>query len=59
MLELKEVLKFSLHHYESRKIKHVTKLKIDTYVTYMNDVGYHTFLDHVTADPLYKCSYHQ
>jgi hypothetical protein len=28
-------------------------------VTYMNDVGYHTFLDEVIADTLYMCSYNQ
>jgi hypothetical protein len=38
--------------------KHVTKLKIDKDITYMNDVGYHTFLNEVTVDPLYKCSYY-
>jgi hypothetical protein len=41
-----------MHHCKNRTIKHVTKLKIDGDVTYMNDDGYHTFVDEVTVDPL-------
>jgi hypothetical protein len=41
-----------MHHCKNRTIKHVTKLKIDAEVTNMNDVGYHTFVDEVTTDPL-------
>jgi hypothetical protein len=41
-----------MHHCKNRTIKHVTKLKIDGEVTYMNDVEYHTFINEVTADPL-------
>jgi hypothetical protein len=26
---------------------------------YMNDIRYHTFLDEVTTDTLYRCSYNQ
>jgi hypothetical protein len=48
-----------MHHYESRTIKYVSKLKIDKKVTYMNGVVYHTFLNQVTVDPLYKCSYYR
>jgi hypothetical protein len=51
--------KISLHHCKNRTIKHVTKLKINGEVTYMNDVGYYTFVDEVTVDPLSKCSYNQ
>jgi hypothetical protein len=47
----------SMHHCKNRTIKHVTKLKIDGDVTYMNDVGYLTFVDEVIADPLSKSSY--
>jgi hypothetical protein len=47
-----------MHNYESRTIKHFTKFKIDRDVTYMNDVRYHTLLDQVTSDLLYKCSYY-
>jgi hypothetical protein len=25
----------------------------------MNDVGYHTFLDEVTTNPIYRCSYYR
>jgi hypothetical protein len=25
----------------------------------MNDVGYYTFLDEVTTDPIYRCSYYR
>jgi hypothetical protein len=32
------------------------KLKINGEVAYMNDVGYHTFLNEVTIDPVYKVS---
>jgi hypothetical protein len=41
-----------MHHCKNRIIKQVTKLKIDGEVTYINDGGYHTFIDEVTADPL-------
>jgi hypothetical protein len=37
---------------ENWRTKHVNKLKNDRDVAYMNDVGYHTFLDQVTAGPL-------
>jgi hypothetical protein len=41
-----------MHHCKNRTIKHVTKLKIDGEVTYINDVRYHTFIDEVMVDPL-------
>jgi hypothetical protein len=34
-------------------------LKIEGQVTYMNDVIYHTFLDEVITDTLYRCSYNR
>jgi hypothetical protein len=34
-------------------------LKIKGHVTFINDVGYHTFLDEVTVDILYRCSYNR
>jgi hypothetical protein len=46
-----------MHHCKNRIIRHVIKLKIDGEVTYMNDVGYLTFIDEVTTDPLSNCSY--
>jgi hypothetical protein len=41
-----------MHHCKNRTIKHVTKLKIDGDGTYMNDDGYHTFVDEIIVDPL-------
>jgi hypothetical protein len=35
---------------KAEQSKHVTKLKIDREVTYMNNVRYHSFLYQVTAD---------
>jgi hypothetical protein len=52
MVQLQELLKIYMHHCKNRTIKHVTKLKIYGDVIYMNDVGYHTFDDEVTVDPL-------
>jgi hypothetical protein len=46
-----------VHHYQNRIIKHVIQLKIEGQVAYMNDVGYYTFLNEVTVDTLYRCSY--
>jgi hypothetical protein len=46
-----------MHHYQNRTIKHITQLKIEGQVAYMNDVGYHTFLNDVIADTLHRCSY--
>jgi hypothetical protein len=37
---------------KNRRRKHINKLKTDREVAYMNDVGYHTFLDQVTVTPL-------
>jgi hypothetical protein len=33
---------------ENRRRKHVKTLRTDREAAYMNDVGYHTFLDQVT-----------
>jgi hypothetical protein len=37
---------------ENRRRKHVNKFKNNREVTYMNNVGYHAFLDKVIASPL-------
>jgi hypothetical protein len=56
MLELQELWRILPAPLSKRTTKHVTKLKIDGEDAYINDVGYHTFLDEVTTDPVYKGS---